>query len=140
MPSKAAVVCSCGRVVRPGERCPCKAKQAQAYDQKRGSAAARGYDADWRRLREAHLSVFPLCAVCLETETIEPATDVDHIVPISVAPHRRLDPTNLQSLCHACHSRKTAMEDGGFGRKTGGRSAICRRTVEPIGVTRARDA
>jgi 5-methylcytosine-specific restriction protein A len=37
-----------------------------------------------------------------------PATDVDHIVPFQdVDDPRRLDPTNLQSLCHECHSRKT---------------------------------
>jgi len=23
---------------------------------------------------------------------------------------------NIQALCQRCHSRKTAMEDGGFGR------------------------
>lgn len=107
---------------------------------KRSSAAARGYDADWRRLREAHLSVFPLCAVCRETETIEPATDVDHIQPTSIAPHRRLDPSNLVSLCHSCHSRKTAMEDGGFRRKTGGTWAIWRRGSGPVGVSNASDA
>ncbi|AJE47182.1 hypothetical protein P73_2467 [Celeribacter indicus] len=32
------------------------------------------------------------------------ATDVDHIVPRSVAPERRLDTFNLQSLCKAHHS------------------------------------
>ena len=28
------------------------------------------------------------------------------------------DEENLQALCHACHSRKTAAEDGGFGNIT----------------------
>ncbi len=41
------------------------------------------------------------------------STDVDHIVP-------RIrggtdDESNLRGLCHVCHSRKTACEDGGFG-------------------------
>ncbi|WP_433969720.1 HNH endonuclease signature motif containing protein [Tunturiibacter gelidiferens] len=38
------------------------------------------------------------------------ATDVDHKVPISVSPERRLDISNLQSLCRACHRAKTANE------------------------------
>jgi len=25
------------------------------------------------------------------------------------------DPSNLQGMCHACHSRKTAIEDGRWG-------------------------
>ncbi|HEV7293493.1 MAG TPA: hypothetical protein VGN79_14355 [Devosia sp.] len=27
-------------------------------------------------------------------------------------PHLRLEPTNLRSLCHACHSRHTALTRG----------------------------
>ena len=33
------------------------------------------------------------------------------------------DERNLQALCHECHSRKTATEDGGFGRKVAGMGA-----------------
>lgn len=40
---------------------------------------------------------------------------MDHVVPVRVAPDRRLDPTNLRTLCAPCHARKTAREDGGFG-------------------------
>lgn len=32
---------------------------------------------------------------------------VDHIVPVDVAPGRRLDDSNLQSLCRSCHAVKT---------------------------------
>jgi 5-methylcytosine-specific restriction protein A len=53
------------------------------------------------------LASHPLCAVC-----DEPATDVDHIDGNA----RNNDVHNLQSLCHSCHSRKTARQDGGFGR------------------------
>ncbi len=35
---------------------------------------------------------------------------VDHIVPVRVAPERRLDPTNLQSLCWPHHNSKTQKE------------------------------
>jgi 5-methylcytosine-specific restriction protein A len=42
------------------------------------------------------------------------ATEVDHIVPVARG-GALLDWDNLQSMCHGCHSRKTASEDGGFG-------------------------
>jgi 5-methylcytosine-specific restriction enzyme A len=44
------------------------------------------------------------------------ATDVDHVDGDS----ENNSQDNLRSLCHACHSRKTATQDGGFGRPGGG--------------------
>lgn len=41
-----------------------------------------------------------------------PATQVDHITPISAGGARR-DPANLQSLCHPCHSGKTTDQRAG---------------------------
>jgi len=66
----------------------------------------------WRRLRLWKLSEQPLCEHCLLRGIIEPATQVDHIVPIS-AGGEPLDEANLASLCASCHSRKTASENGG---------------------------
>lgn len=34
------------------------------------------------------------------------------------------DPSNLRTMCVACHSRKTAREDGGFGNTGPGRSVV----------------
>ena len=80
----------------------------------RGSAASRGYDARWRRIRSRHLSQHPLCAHCLQNGRTEAAQHVDHIIPLRKGgTHAK---GNLQSLCASCHSRKTAREDGGFGR------------------------
>lgn len=45
-----------------------------------------------------------------------PAKHVDHVVPVARG-GAELDASNLQSLCHPCHSRKTALHDGGFGRR-----------------------
>jgi 5-methylcytosine-specific restriction protein A len=42
------------------------------------------------------------------------ATEVDHITPKREGGKDRWD--NLQSLCKACHSKKTAIEDGRWGR------------------------
>lgn len=39
---------------------------------------------------------------------------VDHIVP--KVDGGTDDMENLQTLCRSCHSRKTALEDGGFGQ------------------------
>lgn len=46
------------------------------------------------------------------------ATHVDHVVPLERG-GARFDEGNLQPLCAPCHSRKTARQDGGFGREAG---------------------
>lgn len=66
----------------------------------------------WRRLRLAVLRAEPLCAECLRQGRLVPATQVDHIVPISRG-GAVWDPDNLQPLCASCHSRKTDLQDGG---------------------------
>lgn len=38
---------------------------------------------------------------------------IDHIIPRSRGGID--DPNNLQGMCHTCHSRKTAIEDGRWG-------------------------
>lgn len=80
------------------------------YDKERGSASARGYDRDWQRLRLVQLGNEPLCRHCYARHILTPAVEVDHVVPINVAPDRRLDIDNLQSLCKDCHGRKTLAE------------------------------
>jgi hypothetical protein len=70
----------------------------------------RPYDHAWERLRLRHLKRNRTCVV---VGCGKPARHVDHIVTVKAAPWRRLDPTNLQSLCHACHNRLTAGYDKG---------------------------
>ena len=53
----------------------------------------------------------PLCRECRKAGRIVPATDVDHRV--ARADGGTDDRSNLQPLCHACHSRKTVRENGG---------------------------
>lgn len=84
-----------------------RARKARA-DAKRPAARDRGYDAEWAKARGIYLAAYPSCRRCGA-----PATLVDHIVSIRLAPHRRLDPTNFQSLCTPCHSSwKQAREKG----------------------------
>ena len=59
--------------------------------------------AAWRKLRAYVLRYQPICEQCGKL-----ATDVDHI---DNDPTNN-DTTNLQSLCHACHSRKTQADMG----------------------------
>lgn len=81
------------------------------------TTAQRGYGGAWQRLRLQHLADHPYCVECYREGRVVPATDVDHKAPHRGGPPLLLDPDNLQSLCHAHHSAKTAREDGGFGRK-----------------------
>lgn len=70
----------------------------------RGSARERGYDVEWEKLARRWLRENPLCAECDRRGKVEPAVAVDHMVPLKDCPDRRLDVTNLQSLCSPCHN------------------------------------
>ena len=65
--------------------------------------------ARWQRLRRLQLSKEPWCAECLLSNIYTPATDVDHIQPHRGNP-QLFYKGPFQSLCHSCHSRKTAGE------------------------------
>lgn len=69
----------------------------------RPSAAERGYDARWRRIRMMHLRNHPLCAECLKDGRTEPASEVHHKVPLAAGGDHSL--SNLMSVCRACHNR-----------------------------------
>lgn len=90
----------------------------RAWRQTTTSSSARGYGAQWAKLREAKLRANPMC----ETGCGAPATQVDHIR--SKAEGGTNDDTNLRSLCSACHKQKTSSEAGkaaagGARRETG---------------------
>lgn len=85
---------------------------------RRGSAASRGYDETWRRLRAWHLAANPLCAYCRQADQLTLAEVVDHIKPFDgVGDPLRLDPGNLQSLCKRHHDgAKQALDKSGVMR------------------------
>jgi 5-methylcytosine-specific restriction protein A len=68
--------------------------------------------AAWRRLRVRVLREEPVCRVCGRA----PSTQVDHIRPHDGDVYLFADRANCQGVCAPCHSRKTATEDGGWGR------------------------
>lgn len=88
-------------------------------DQHRGSARSRGYSRRWERESRLFLRAHPLCQCpdCLEGEIrVVPAEVVDHIKPHKGNPVLFWDTHNWQAMSAACHNRKTALEDGAFGR------------------------
>lgn len=87
-----------------------RARYAAAHPDTRDSAAARGYDAQWRQTRKAFLRKHPTCS---EPGCEQRATHVDHIKPKGQGGSDEW--TNLQGLCHSHHSQKTARYDGAFG-------------------------
>ena len=104
--SRTLACLDCGQLTRNGSRCRACGDRREAL---RGTSTHRGYDGEWRRTRAAFLATNPRCLLCGA-----PASDVDHVVA-----RRRggtNDWSNLRPLCHACHSRKTVLHDGGFGR------------------------
>lgn len=89
-------------------------------DKRRGSAASRGYDRRWQRARADYLAQHPVCKHCESEGLTVLATVVDHVRPHKGDQALFWSTENWQPLCKACHDRKTATEDGGFGRGPGG--------------------
>lgn len=58
-----------------------KVERDKEYDNRRGSAASRGYDGKWARERPVYVFAHPLCLGCQAVGRVEPTTIVDHVVP-----------------------------------------------------------
>jgi 5-methylcytosine-specific restriction endonuclease McrA len=98
--------------------------------ERRESACKRGYDRQWREnVRKPFLVANPLCVLCMNAGRVVPAEHVDHKVAKAKGGGDEWD--NLQPLCASCHSRKTAREDGAFGR-----NATC--TTKVLNTTKRR--
>ena len=85
----------------------CREHLQYSTDRVRGSADARGYNAEWRRARKAFLQKHPLCAECRQNGRLTPATVVDHIIPHRGDRTLFWDENNWQPLCKGCHDQKT---------------------------------
>ena len=88
-----------------------------AKKQKRKSASARGYGADWQALRGLKIREVlndpaarcPLCGLEFEPHNSK-AIHLDHIKRLADG-GARLDPANWRAVHGRCHSRMTAQED-----------------------------
>jgi 5-methylcytosine-specific restriction protein A len=105
------------RVFRPAHWRP-HVERPRTYDDRRGNSAQRGYGSKWRKARATHLEGEPLCRHCMARGKTTAATEVDHITPHRGDWSLFWDRLNWQSLCKACHSRKTAKENGGYGNRS----------------------
>ena len=119
MPTEAKRPCRkpmCPEYAEKGGLCALHRRDVQKkQDGARGSAASRGYDYRWQQYTKQYRKRHPLCRLCAEADRITATQVVDHIVPHKGDKRLFWDPNNHQPLCKACHDRKTAVEDGGFG-------------------------
>lgn len=86
----------------------CDSHARDRWQDGRESASKRGYDRCWRKVREQHLRSSPLCLDCLIEGIVTAATNAHHVEKIADNPERRLDRTNLMSLCSRHHDIRTA--------------------------------
>ncbi|NWC96088.1 MULTISPECIES: HNH endonuclease [unclassified Pseudomonas] len=92
-----------------------KSAEAKRHERKRETSSQRGYSYKWQQARKAYLAKYPLCVECERQGLVVAANHVDHIRPHKGDWTIFWDSSNWQPLCHPCHSRKTATEDGGWG-------------------------
>lgn len=107
-------------VLTEGKRCSTHRREsARRYEATRPSASKRLYGREWQRESKLFLRQHPLC-MCQDCDEgrkrVLSATVVDHKRPHRGDPELFWDRGNWQSMNEACHNRKTATEDGGFGR------------------------
>ncbi|SMH60489.1 HNH endonuclease signature motif containing protein [Azospirillum agricola] len=108
-----------------GQRCPkCAAESRARADQHRPSAAARGYDGAWRRVRKDFLAAHPACCAA---GCSQPATEVDHVQSIADRPELRLSWSNLRGFCKPHHSQRTGRDQGAFARPATKRQDVADR-------------
>lgn len=109
------------RSTKSGQCSMCYAKGSKERDAKRPSSYARGWTAKWIKFRAQYLKEHPRCE-CEQCSKLPVwqrpvATEIDHIDGSGRTGHRAYEESNLMAMSHACHSRKTALHDGAFGRK-----------------------
>ena len=116
MPERAKHYCQkCGLLATRGNYCDKHApkrdysKEAKGYQKPWYS---KWYHMDiWERLRAEHLRIEPLCRECLIHDQYVQGIEVDHVEPHRGDWDKFVDQKNLQTLCSACHSRKTRAEN-----------------------------
>jgi 5-methylcytosine-specific restriction endonuclease McrA len=83
--------------------------------------------AEWRQVRARLLSDEPTCRACSAAGRTRLATDVDHIIPLSLG-GEATNRGNLQPLCRSCHDAKSRGDRSAWARHA------ARGGVESCGV------
>ena len=111
----------CGALVRDGTGF-CEAHKRvvkQQVEEQRESSTKRGYGYKWQQAREQFLREHPLCE-CPDCQAgklrVTVATVVDHRIPHKGDKKLFWDRKNWQAMSKPCHDKKTAKEDGRWGR------------------------
>ena len=119
-PLKPCAYISCSRLVTPGHRfCAPHLKRERAhYDGKRDKDTRALYNYRWNKYSKQYIKNNPLCVCpeCREKKYPLPSEVVDHIKPHKGDYELFWDETNHQAMAKVCHDKKTAIEDGGWGR------------------------
>ncbi len=106
MPRRECITC---RVLHAnsGPRCPtCARTQQRQRDTIRGTAAQRGYDAQWRALSARVIAYYKQCLDCGHTGSRDNPLTADHIIP--KAKGGTDDWPNLCCRCRVHNSAKGA--------------------------------
>lgn len=104
------------RPKKAGKSHTAEQRQRRAINQAKHRQRRRLYNTGskpWLAIRGNQLSQYPFCEDCKALGFSRVATVVDHRDGDS----SNNDPKNLASLCASHHNRKTALYDGGFGRR-----------------------
>ena len=64
----------------------------------------------WSKLSHRWLMLHPFCVSCEVHGVMRKGDLVDHIVELRDDFSKRLDESNLQTLCYSCHNKKTQIE------------------------------
>jgi 5-methylcytosine-specific restriction protein A len=118
MPTALLAMC-----LEPG--CANRVSKGRCLDHSAGNARQRGYDSRWQRYRKHWLQEHPCCgdrltgpssthSKCVQQGIVraDPSHHVDHIQPAVGGQSDPLfwEPSNHQTLCRACHTKKTRGE------------------------------
>lgn len=126
MPAKLCTAYGCSIIVRDGgNRChehlipvttPKKRYEHHFHNGKNIYKTAR-----WTTLRASQLRLSPVCELCIQYGVVTEATVADHIIEVKDGGEIwNID--NLQSVCVACHNRKTGQEKRKRNKSNGFRS------------------
>ncbi len=104
---------SCPELLETGRWCPShQPKRRKEHRSEESKARQKQYGTQrWREFSKRYLREHPVCVRCGG-----PSQHTDHIDGLGLDGPNAWNEAAMQALCHSCHSHKTAIADGSFGR------------------------